>query len=530
MTSVRVPILLIILLFSLSLSAADQQQDEGLVPVPVPQLNHLEPSVSRQLVEGRRMVDAVVSVSTVEKKKRASAYGELGLLYHTYKLSDAAKACYRNAVALDPGNFDWNYAYGFLLQSIGGFSEALDIYRYIREKITPRSVDTRYLLYIRIGECLRSLNRPGEAKGAFQSALRLNPKGPSVLARLGELALDEKRYAEATRYLNDALKHRPDANKLHYSLAMAYRGTGEITLARSHLEKYGKVGVQPPDPLKEKLQKLATGYRVHLLAGKLAFSVGRYVEAEEAYRKAIAASPDQPGAYIDLGTTLGNMGKYKEAFNQFKAALKLAPENVTVHFNMGSLYFFLGHFTEAVKYLQVVVEKAPHDSGAHLTLADALTRLGQFDQAIEHYKTAIKIKGDSTKAWLNLSSLHFGRKRYRESLKVLEKGHSRLPRDGLICHALARLLAGSPDISIRNGKRALELALQVFQSSPTYRHARTVAMAYAQLNDCDEAVEWISLAISLATSSSQPDHILKQLNQNLDYLKHTRPCLPPANK
>lgn len=507
-----------------------QQTDEGLVPVPVPQLDHLEKSVSMQLIDGRRMVDAVVDVASVPKEKRASAYGELALLYHTYELTEAAKACYRNAVTLDPGNYDWNYAYGFLLQSIGSFDEALELYRHIREKIAPKNAHTQYLLHIRSGECLRSLNRFDQAKTAYEAAYSMNPKGPAVLARLGEVALNEKKYPEAIKYLVEALNQRPDANRLHYSLAMAYRGAGDMTNARAHLAKRGQVGIQPLDPLKDQLQKLATGYRVHLLAGKLAYNAGRYVEAAEAYRKAIAASPEKPGAYIDLGTTLGQMGKYNDALTYFKTAVKIAPGNTTVQFNLGSLYFFFKNYNEAVKHLLIVVEKDPGDSGAHLTLANSYTRLGEFEKAIQHYKTAVKIKPDLTPAWLNLSSLHFTLKRYREALKVLEEAHTGLPRDGLICHSLALLLAGSPDISIRNGKRALDLALRVFQSSSTFKHARTVSMAYAQLNNCDEAVQWIKTAIALATSSRQPENVMQMLRRNLDYLLKNRPCNPPADK
>jgi len=68
------------------------------------------------------------------------------------------------------------------------------------------------------------------------------------LARLGELAVVEKQYQTAVYFLTLALQRLPDANRLHYSLGLAYRGLGDKEKARAHLAKRGSVGVKTPDP------------------------------------------------------------------------------------------------------------------------------------------------------------------------------------------------------------------------------------------------------------------------------------------
>jgi tetratricopeptide (TPR) repeat protein len=522
-----------IIIFGIPRALAGQETPQSgkkaevhLEPVPYPQLDHLEKAVSDQLREGRRMVDAVSGDSSASRQQRAKAYGELGQLYHAYELNEAAEACYRNALVLDPAHLEWTYSLGYLLQSTGRFSAALQFYQQM--KIDPQNPQMAYLVHIRIGECYRKLNQPDQAKSAFEAAYQLNPEGPAVLARLGEIALDEKHFDLAIKYFTSALEKQPDANRLYYSLGMAYRGKGDMEKARFHLSQYGMVGVQPPDPVKTHLEKLVTGFWTHILAGKLAFSAGRYKEAAQAFEKAIKVNPENAGARVNLAAALGQLQKYKQAITQLQEAIRLAPENVTAHFNLGSLQANFGDYKEAIKHFQFVVKKNPKDSQAHLALANGFLKEQQFENAIHHYKAALSVDPGLTWGWVELSSALSSTGQHVEALKVLEEAHSRLPYDGPVTHALARLLATTPELGQRQGQRALELALKVYQALENIEHARTVAFAYAELNQCDKAVEWMEKAIELATKSSLGTTVLNNLKSNLEYFKTNRPCRVPA--
>jgi tetratricopeptide (TPR) repeat protein len=154
----------------------------------------------------------------------------------------------------------------------------------------------------------------------------------------------------------------------------------------------------------------------------------------------------------------------------------------------------------------------------------------QFEKAIEYYKAALNIDHSLMWGWVDLSSSHYSLGQHAESLRVLEDAHSRIPYDGPIAHALARLLATTPILEKRQGKRALKLALKVYGALESYTHAKTVAMAYAQLNKCNKAVEWMEKAIELAKKSSQDAAILQNLRSNLEYFKTQRPCRVPTNQ
>jgi tetratricopeptide (TPR) repeat protein len=502
-------------------------QEKTLVKVPQPPLDHLEGVVSKQLKEGREMVDRLIAKTSVKDEVRGNAYGQLGQLYHAYELWDAAKACYQNAVILNVDSFEWNYALAYLLQSQGGYTEALEIYK----KLKPDEGDQekRYLIFIRIGECYRSLNQPVEAGKTFNAAYQLNPNGPSVLARLGEVALDERDFKKAVNFLSQALEIRPDANQLHYPLGMAFRGIGDMGQARAHLSQYGMVGIQPPDELRKHLKTLITGYRVHLLAGHLAFNAKRYVEASESFKKAIDADPKKAAAQINLAATLVQLAKINEAVKWFKEAEKLEPKNVTIHFNLGTLYSHYGYHTLAIPHLQAVVAQNPEDAKAYLNLADTFNKDRQSDQAIKHYKIAVGLDPRLVSGWVQLNFLHTSRREYGEALKVMEEAHKKMPHDLTIAHALARQLSASPVLANRSGKRALQIAKKVFDASNHYESARTVAMAYGELNQCDKAVIWMQQAIQMATQAGQPDAVLNKLKENLYHFQNTKPCRVPTN-
>ena len=71
---------------------------------------------------------------------------------------------------------------------------------------------------------------------------------------------------------------------------------------------------------------------------------------------------------------------------------------------------------------------------------------------------------------------------------------------------LAFILATAPDESLRDGARAVELALEAVQlAEPSPALCDTVAVAYAETGDFPEAIRWTEKAIA-----SEPQNELYQ--------------------
>lgn len=507
---------LLSLLLSLQPLAA---QAPGVQPIPAPSLEGLEPEVAAQLRDARALVDALAA-EPAAPAELAEAHGELGRLYHAYGLFEAAAASYANAALLAPEDFRWHYYAGYLAQALGRSAEAEASYERALE-LQPGFLPG----WIHLAEILLAGNHLDAAERILKQVLGSDPRNAPARAGLGEIALSRRQFREAAEHLEAALAAAPEADRLHHPLALAYRGLGDMDRARDHLARAGRVGVRPADPLIDELAQLRQGEMAHLLRGRVAFRFGRFADAAVEFRKAVEARPASVPARINLGAALVQTGDRKGAAEQFLEALKLAPDNGTAHYNLALLLAQDGKDAEAVRHLEEAVRIEPGDGAAHLELAQVLERTGKPAAALIHYEKAAGLLPQDERAWMGEANLFVALQRYREARDVLESAIGNLPGSGRIAHGLARLLAAAPDPSLRDGKRALELALQVHAARGTATHTETVALALAELGRCDEAAEWQGKSIEAARREGPPERV-PPMKKELARYAAGAPCRP----
>lgn len=492
-------------------------------PVPFPDVSHLEPQVAQQLREIEALWRPLIKDTATSSTQLLEAYGELGMLYHAYQLEEPALVCYRNAERLDPQSFRWPYLLGVLHQHAGRLVEAE---RYYQRSLTQQPGHVPAL--IRLARIRLLYNQLEEANALLQQALRESPNSPAALALLGEVALAERRFAAAVAYLNPALSAVPGANRLHYLLAMAYRGLGKHELARQHLDQRGDIGLRAVDPLLDELTERIRGERIYLLQGQQAFRVRHYHKAAQAFAKAVEAQPDSARARINLGAALAATGDRSGAIAQYRVALRLMPDNATAHYNMGQLLAMDNAIDEAIGHLQAAVKIQPTDQQALLQLAQILRQAGRLDEALVHLDRLLVLAPMHRTARLEEATILVQTRNYRLALQNLQEGRQLMPEDGGLAHAMARLLGAAPDLDLRNGARALELSQRVFESRPTPGHAETVAMALAETGRCADAIKWQRRALRMG-SESAPVAWLEDVVRTLNHYAYSRPCRYPLS-
>ena len=427
-----------------------------LLPVPLPRLDGLERAVADQIRDAHRTMLEVVA-KTGASRDAADAYGSLARVYHAYEFFDSAEPAYVNAGRLAPRNGEWFHLLGSLYKQTGRLEEAAQAFATAR-RLQPGDRAAA----IHLGEIFLSLNRLLDAREQFQSVVDTYP---AVARRgLGDVALRERRYAEAVEHYRFVLDRVPQAASIHYSLAMAYRGMGRLDEARAHLERRGQGGVYAADPLVESLQTLVRGERAWVMQGRRAYEAGQFREAADAFTKALA----------------------------------VAPSSVTARINLAAALVQLGNDADAVRYLQSAFRDAPEEAGVGDALIGALLRLGRADEAIETFSRARSSQIDVETVHVGVSILLADRQRFRDAIAVLEEAHQRFPERAATATTLARLLASAPDLSLRDGRRALDLAVAVNDAEPSPVHGETIALALAELGRCDEARGWMTRGIAEA--------------------------------
>lgn len=494
----------------------------GDPPVRYPDLAGLEPEVAGQIAGAERRLAALAAVGSgtaPDRRALAEAFGELGQVFQAYSLREPAEACYANARRLAPQDFRWPHLLGTLLQDAGRLDEALAAFDAALAR-EPR--DTAALLYQ--AEVFRLQGAPEAAEAAARRVLAADPGSAAAKALLGQCALDRGDPAAAAPLLEEALAAVPSAGRLHYLLATAYRGLGDEAKAKEHLGKAGPVGVRPADPLLAGLDRLRSGERLHLARGKTAFQAGRYEEAAEHFRRALAARPESAEARINLAAALVQQGDRAGAEASLREALAHAPDNATAHFNLGVLLAGKGPSEEARAELAAAVAGMPGDAEAARTLARMLRDLGRLDEALAEYGRAVALDPADETARLGEAETLVRLARWREARARLEDGLAQLPGSGLLAHGLARLLAACPDLAVRDGRRALDLAFAVWQARPDAVHAETVALANAELGDCAEAARWQQIALNAAGEEKAPASRVEELKSALAKYGRGAPC------
>lgn len=492
-----------------------------LAVLPELRLEALEPAVRTVIEERRRMIDQRLSLDEareLDPKEVAGLYGELGFLLHAHDLIDAAAVSYANAETVMPEDPRWPYASGLAARSLGNLDASAAAFERTLE-LLPRNAAA----LIQLAETRLEQNMPLVARAHLLHALELSTESPTALALLGQVALSSRRYDRAVRYLERALAQVPEANRLHYPLALAYRGLGDMEQAREHMARRGEVGVKAPDPISTEIEARKTGERVMLLEGRRAFKVGRFEEAAALFQKALDSDPASVRARVNLASALAAAGKEAEAIGHFEAILAAHPDNSAAAFNLAGFRLAEGRNPEAIQLLRTAVASDSRDAESRKLLADTYARLGEFSEAWKWVQEAVQLTPTDQELWLLGGELNQRLGRHGEARAWLEKGFRSMPDQGLLAHALARLLATSPDLEVRDGERAVDLATRVANSTQDAGHWHTVALALGEAGRCEDGVGVLKQLREKVSADSRG-----AMAAEIARYEQGPPCRPPA--
>jgi len=145
------------------------------------------------------------------------------------------------------------------------------------------------------------------------------------------------------------------------------------------------------------------------------------------------------------------------------------------------------------------VEKALIETGNHLLNAR------RFREAEDYYRRALARNPRSKPARLGLGNVLIKTGRHHEALELLESMLAEHPDDMALKNNIAWLLATSPDVSVKDGRRALDLAQQALMTAPRDYHVwSTLAEAHFVCGEYEKALKAAEQALSLAIEKRAP--------------------------
>lgn len=463
--------------------------------------------------------------ATIEKRdaapgELAAAYGDMGRLFIATEHLDAAEACFENAEMLVSTDMRWPYYLGHVFRLKNDPGKAASAFE---RSLAIKGDHVPSLVWL--AEMRLTLNDPQAAEPLLTRARDLQPDDAAVLYGLGRVALTRQDYAHAVDALERALKAAPAGTRIHYPLAMAYRGLGKTALADAHLRQRGTGDVLPADPLIGELGDLLQNASAYEERGARALEAKQWPEAVTQLSKAIALAPNNAFTHLNLGTAYYMQGDAGHALEQYREAVRLSPSLAQAHFVMGLLLESRAQDREAIDAFTAAVTNDPANLDARFSLANALRRNGRIEDSLAHYSEILRANPSMSQASFGYAMGLVRLGRYPEARDRLDAAVKAFPDQLGFAHALARLLAAAPDDRVRDGARANAIMTRLVTQQRTINLAETMAMTQAELGRFDEAVRWQREAIGVARQSGRAD--TARLAETLRLYEARKPCRTP---
>ena len=220
---------------------------------------------------------------------------------------------------------------------------------------------------------------------------------------------------------------------------------------------------------------------------------------------------------------------WRDSETLFRHALSVTTNNDVAENNLGIVFLGKGKLDEAISFLQSAADLRPDNSPAHENLAKALLQKGRVADALVHYRKLLELQPDNIEVHNIVGTVLAQQGRVREGAEEWQKVLMIEPDNGNAMSNLAWVFATSPDQSLRDGGRAVQLAEQAVRLSGDRIPIlfRTLAAAYAENGRFSEAIQTAQQGIELANSQGNVG-LANDLQGNIALYQERQPLRDPS--
>ena len=481
--------------------------DALVKPVPVPDLSKLPQPKAEELRQARIEFEKVKP--TLVGDPLAQAYAMLGAFYARSGLYDTAAVALEDAAALAPSDARWIYAQGIVARMQQQNAAAKD---YFERALT---LNQEYLP-IRVAVVNARIEQ-GDLEGArklLADFTAANPKEPVAYAMLGDVALRQKRYADAIDATNRALALDPNATKLYTQLADAYVGAGNAKAAADARAKAGdgmpalgdpiglglvQATVTPANPQAQASQtppQQQTGPSPAALRSltpareaEFLLETHQYDAARQKLEGALRNRPNDSDLLSIYARVEAADGDLTQARQRADAAVEANPNDAAAVFVLGLVLEMSNDDRGAERAYAKAIQIDPRSEDAQIHLGNLLMRNGRYDDAATRFRALTQLAPGNGEAWTHLMAAEVAAGKCVAAIHEINAALAKDSHNGILMQLFVRMTSTCPSSSAEEKRMALDYGGKIYAQSDAAPIGEAYALALAANGKWDDAVK-----------------------------------------
>jgi tetratricopeptide (TPR) repeat protein len=307
----------------------------------------------------------------------------------------------------------------------------------------------------------------GESQQALddlRKVVELEPRSPAALQALALVLAKLKKYDEAMIALDKLREIDPNS-------VFPYVQQARIHVLQANFQA-------ALHDLDQAVSHDSSNVEVLLLRAEMLHELKQKDKARADVESVLAIRPGHPGAIRMRAVFLATEGKVDQAILQLEDLRAKGAKDPTTLNTLAMLYAMGKHNRPAIEAFTALLAQQPNNAAALRNRGDLYLGIGKHAEAVADFNEAVKLE----------------------------------PKEPGLLNNLAWVLATSPVDSLRDGKRAVELATKACEETE-YKKAyilSTLAAAYAETGDMKKAVEWSEKSLAVG-SDEHKESLQKEL-------------------
>jgi Flp pilus assembly protein TadD len=295
-----------------------------------------------------------ILLATTLRSQTAPSGCNLSRALELHRAGDFAGAAseYQTCVAVDPGRAETRSNLGAVLVRLGRFQEAIDQYRVALNVATGQVASQ---LRFNLALAYYKSAQISEAAAELEKLRTAGATDLNMVLLLADCRLRMGDFKAAIDLLKPLETAHPNDPALDYVLGMALIRDGHVAEGQSHVERILGRG------------ESAEG---HFLLGSAQFTAGDYPAALKEFSKAQALNPGLPSLSSYYGRALLFTGDADGAVTAFRKELAADPNDFDANFHLASILSQRGKPDEARPLLERAVQVRPGSAEARDALAN----------------------------------------------------------------------------------------------------------------------------------------------------------------